>query len=126
MPRVVHFEIHCDNPSRSMSFYERLFGWSFVKWEGQPYWLISEGAGKESIGGLFQRRGARPEPGSAVNAFVCTVDVADLNDSLQKVEKLGGRRAADRMPIRGVGWLAYVADLDENLLGLLEFDKDAA
>jgi predicted enzyme related to lactoylglutathione lyase len=34
MPRVVHFEIHAGDPSRAISFYEKLFGWKFQKWDG--------------------------------------------------------------------------------------------
>ena len=29
MPRVVHFEIHADDPERTISFYNSVFGWEF-------------------------------------------------------------------------------------------------
>ena len=31
--RVVHFEIHADQPDRAIAFYSGLFGWKFDKWE---------------------------------------------------------------------------------------------
>ncbi len=34
MPRVVHFEIHIDEPDRAAKFYKELFGWEIVKAEG--------------------------------------------------------------------------------------------
>ena len=34
MPRVVHFEIHAENPERAIEFYSGLFGWEVMKWEG--------------------------------------------------------------------------------------------
>ena len=38
MPRPVHFEIPVDNPERALSFYQRVFGWQFQKWDGpMPY-----------------------------------------------------------------------------------------
>src|ERR1043165_2576568 len=41
MPRVIHFEIHTENPERAMQFYKNLFGWQFQKWEGpMDYWVI--------------------------------------------------------------------------------------
>jgi predicted enzyme related to lactoylglutathione lyase len=39
--RVVHFEIHADQPDRAIAFYSGLFGWGFDKWNGpMPYWLM--------------------------------------------------------------------------------------
>ena len=29
MPRVVHFEIHADDPERAINFYKSVFGWEF-------------------------------------------------------------------------------------------------
>ena len=34
MARVVHFEIHADDPERAAKFYEAAFGWSVSKWDG--------------------------------------------------------------------------------------------
>ena len=45
MPRVVHFEIHADDPERAISFYNSVFDWEFQKWEGPlEYWMIITGA----------------------------------------------------------------------------------
>jgi predicted enzyme related to lactoylglutathione lyase len=39
--RVVHFEIHAEQPDRAIAFYSGLFGWGFDKWSGpMPYWLM--------------------------------------------------------------------------------------
>ena len=44
MPRVVHFEIHADDPERAANFYQSVFGWQFQKWEGPlEYWMIITG-----------------------------------------------------------------------------------
>ena len=64
MPRVVHFEIHADQPERAVKFYKELFDWQFHKWEGpMDYWLIVTGPdGQPGInggliaGGPAQRR----------------------------------------------------------------------
>ena len=34
MPRVVHFEIAADDPDKAAAFYQEVFGWKIVKWEG--------------------------------------------------------------------------------------------
>ena len=44
MPRVIHFEIHADNPDRAARFYTELFGWTFNKWGGpMEYWVLITG-----------------------------------------------------------------------------------
>lgn len=60
MPRVIHFEIHAGEPARAISFYEKVFGWTFQKWEGpMEYWLVITGPDDQPgiNGGLLPRRG---------------------------------------------------------------------
>jgi hypothetical protein len=128
MPRVIHFEIHAENPERAIGFYTALFGWKFQKWDGpMPYWVIFTGDPKERgiDGGLLPRRGPGPADGQAVNSYVCTVDVADLDSSVAKAQSAGGVVAVPRMPIPGIGWLAYVKDTEGNILGLMQSDPNA-
>ena len=92
MPRPIHFEIQAANPKRAIAFYSALFSWSFNKWEGpQDYWLIKTGE-KDTMGidgGLLPRRGPPPVPMQAVNAYVCTTGVDNLDATLKKVGELG-------------------------------------
>ncbi len=128
MPRPVHFEIHAGNPQRAIAFYTSLFGWQFSQWGTEPYWLIRTGEpGTPGIdGGLMPRRGDAPAEMAAVNAFVCTVDVADLDAAVQKVTASGGTIALPRMPVPTVGWLAYGKDPEGNLFGMMQMDEKAA
>ena len=126
MARVVHFEIHATNPEQLISFYTDLFGWSFTKWEGpMPYWLIVTGPdGEPGInGGLVPRQGAGQ--GEIVNAFVCTVDVTDVDETLRRGVELGGVVAVPKMPIPGMGWLGYLKDPDGNIFGAMAGDPTA-
>ncbi len=61
-----------------------------------------------------------------LNAFVCTVEVDDLEVALARSAEFGGEVALPRMPVTGLGWLAYVKDPDGNTLGLLQPDPSAA
>ena len=48
MPRVIHFEIHAENPNRAIKFYETVFGWTFYQWPGPwEYWLATTGKKQE-------------------------------------------------------------------------------
>lgn len=126
MPRVVHFEIHADEPERAMRFYRELFGWQFNKWAGpQDYWLVVTGSKEEPgiDGGLIRRQGAID--GQAVIAYVCTVDVRSVDATVNSALKLGGTKALEKMPIPGVGWLAYLKDTESNVFGIMQADPSA-
>ncbi len=129
MSRVIHFEIQATRPQALIEFYAGLFGWSFNKWGGPAeYWLIETGpADKPGInGGLLPRRGPPPAGMQAVNCFVCSVEITSLDESLRRSTSLGGTIAVPRMPIKGIGWLAYVMDPDGNIFGLMQHDEKAA
>lgn len=129
MSRPVHFEIHAVDPERMAAFYSELFGWTIQNWGGpMEYWMITTGPeGEVGInGGLMRRMGAAPVEGAAVNAFVCTVGVEDCDAMVAKALSLGGTVAMPKGPIPGMGWLAYIKDLDGNILGLMQSDAAAA
>ncbi len=123
MPRVIHFEIHAENPERAVQFYSSLFQWQFTKWEGpMDYWLIKTGEeGSPGInGGLIKRHGTID--GQAVLAYVCTIDVENVDRVLQSVTSKGGTIALPKMPVPGVGWLAYAKDTEGNIFGVMHRD----
>ena len=125
MSRVIHFEIHAENPPRAIEFYSSLFGWQFSQWGPMEYWVIKTGEpGTPGIdGGLIKRQGTID--GTAVIAYVCTVDVADLDASWDKALSLGAQPALPKMPIPTIGWLAYVKDPEGNIFGMMQNDPAA-
>ncbi len=127
MPRPIHFEIHAESTQRAITFYSTLFGWEFSQWGTEPYWLVKTGAaGEPGIdGGLVPRRGPGPADTAAVNAFVCTIGVDDLDAMTARLIAAGGRIALPKMPIPTVGWLAYGKDTEGNLFGMLQADAKA-
>ena len=127
MPRVVHFEIHATEPEDLITFYSGLFGWTFTKAEGMDYWLIRTGPPEEPgiDGGLVRRPVPGPADSPALGAFPCTVSVESLDAALARGDELGATVALPRMPVTGIGWLAYIKDPDGNVLGLLETDPAA-
>jgi predicted enzyme related to lactoylglutathione lyase len=127
MPRVIHFEIHADNPERAAKFYSDVFGWTITKWAGpMEYWTVVTGPdGEPGInGGLMKRQ--HPLGGNdGVIAYVCTIDVADLDGSMAKALRLGAAIALPKMPIPGLGWLAYMKDTEGNVFGMMQNDPAA-
>jgi predicted enzyme related to lactoylglutathione lyase len=128
MPRPTHFEIHASNPDRAIAFYSAVFGWNFQKWDGpMPYWMIITGPdGTPGInGGLCPRMGPEPVPGQAVNAYVCVVEVDSVDAYTAKAAAAGGSVCVPKMPIPGVGWLAYCNDTEGNIVGMMQHDPAA-
>jgi predicted enzyme related to lactoylglutathione lyase len=135
MNRIIHFEIHAGNPERAVKFYNDVFGWEIHEWvipgirieDENRYWLATTGPETEPgiNGGIVFRRGPAPVDGQAVNAFVCTIGVADLDESVNKVLKTGGSIAIPRMPVQGIGWLAYCKDTEGNIFGMMQEDTNA-
>ncbi len=123
MPRVCHFEIHAEDPERAMGFYRHVLGWEFKKWEGpQEYWLITTGPQEQPgiNGGLMPRMG--PRDGSAILAYVCTVDVPSVDEYVRRAVNAGGQVALPKMALPGIGWLAYCKDTEGNVFGMHQSD----
>ena len=83
MPKIVHFEVNADDPSRAKSFYENAFGWKIEKWEGpMEYWLIEAGdEDEEGInGGLMKRE----EPEDQIFNYI---QVSNVDETKNKIEK---------------------------------------
>jgi predicted enzyme related to lactoylglutathione lyase len=128
MPRVVHFEIHAQEPERAVHFYRQVFGWEITKWDGPvDYWLIKTGAAPEPgiDGGLIRRQGPNPVDGQAVIAYVCTVQVPSVDDYTDRITAAGGVIVVPKMAIPGVGWLVYAKDPDGNIFGIMQSDPQA-
>ena len=129
MPRPVHFEIQAEDPERAERFYRELFGWSFQKWDGgaMPYWLIGTGEGVGINGGMLPRMGGPLDRSRdhAMIGWACTVDVEDIDRYGERAQSLGGEVAVPKMPVPGVGWLAYYKDTEGNVFGMMQNDPNA-
>ena len=46
--------------------------------------------------------------------------------TLAAAEKAGGTLALPKMPVPGIGWLAYMKDTEGNIFGMIQADTAAA
>jgi len=121
VPRPIHFEIPAENPGRAIKFYSTVLGWTFTKWDGPvDYWLITTGDSAEPgiNGGLMPRR-------DPAQPCVNTVNVSDLDAMIKTVESNGGLCVVPKMPVPGVGWLAYFKDTEGHIFGMMQPDPAA-
>jgi predicted enzyme related to lactoylglutathione lyase len=124
--RVVHFELHAEDPNRAIRFYKTLFDWDFTRWSGpQEYWLIKTGPDSQPgiNGGLIRRRGVID--GTAVIGYVCTINVESVDALAAAIPKEGGTIVVPKMAIPGIGWLAYAKDTEGNIFGVTHSDAAA-
>lgn len=116
MGRVVHFEMPSTDLPASRAFYENVFGWKLAKWDGpMEHWMITTGEkGTDGIDGAL---------GGAANEFkatVNTVEVDDLDATIQLVLQNGGQIIMPKDLIPGVGWLAYVSEPGGGVMGVIQ------
>jgi predicted enzyme related to lactoylglutathione lyase len=117
MARVVHFEVSVDNPKRAGDFYQQVFGWQVDKWEGPAdYWLVQTGTGPGIDGALTRRTHDMPE-------VVNTIGVASVDEAVANVTRHGGKVIKPKMPVPGVGYLAYCQDTEGNTFGVMQSDE---
>jgi hypothetical protein len=114
--RIVHFEIPAHNPVDLTIFYGELFGWKFQKAPipGPEYWLCDTGAEGPGINGAVMQRMHAQQP------WMNYVDVASIDQAIEKAKKLGAEVALPKTPVPGVGAYAAIKDPQGNLCGLWE------
>lgn len=118
--KVVHFELPADNLQRAQDFYRRAFGWSVSSMPGMGYSLLgTTPSGKDGAptepgainGGMLERQKPITNP-------VITIEVGNIDESLKRIETLGGRVVRDKQPVGEMGFAAYFTDSEGNVLGL--------
>ena len=89
------------------------------------YWLVTTGPDSQPgiNGGLLRRQGEID--GQAVIAYVCTVDVENIDAAITKAQSLGSQVVVPKMPIPGMGWLVYCKDTEGNIFGMMQADAEA-
>jgi uncharacterized protein len=119
MARVVHFEIPARDPERSVAFYKKALGWKIKRWGKEQYWMVSTGDAKTPgiDGGIM--------PKKDLKTTVNTVDVTSVDKAVAKVVAAGGKLVRPKNAIPTMGWLAYCADPDGNVFGLMQMDAKA-
>lgn len=124
MNAVGYFEIQAADPERAVAFYRSVFGWRFTRAEGLPipYWRIETDGIR---GGLLQRPAASPPAGCGTNAYVCSMEVADIDAVADQVTSRGGQVALPKFAVPGVCWHAYFVDPDGNTFGVFQPDPAA-
>jgi uncharacterized protein len=118
--RVVHFEVPFDDADRARDFYREVFGWQIQPMPEMNYNMVSTGPTSDQGmpsepgfigGGMMQRQ-------APVNSPVITLEVDDIDATINAVEKHGGAAVGEKMAVGDMGFAAYFSDSEGNLMGL--------
>ena len=114
MAKVVHFEIHSKNIDKAKDFFSKVFNWEFDRWGGpKNYWLLNsddENSIKATI----------IDTTSELQGVINTIEVFSIDETLEKVVKLGGKILLKKTLVENTGYIAYFSDLDSNVFGIVE------
>jgi predicted enzyme related to lactoylglutathione lyase len=110
---VVHFEIMGGQGNQLEKFYAELFGWKINSNNPMKYGVVDTGGG---VGGINGGVGANQDGSKRVSVYA---QVNDLQATLDKVEKLGGKTILPPTEVPGGPKLAMFADPAGNVTGLL-------
>lgn len=118
--RVVHFEIPCNDPEKTMTFFKEVFNWKFQQFGTEEYWTATTGDENSPgiNGGLMKKR----DPNQPI---VNSIEVENLDEQIKKIESAGGLIVVPKTAIPTVGWMAYFKDPDGNIHGIFQNDPNS-
>jgi hypothetical protein len=126
MNPVVHFEMPAEDRKRMSNFYTNAFGWQTQQLGseiGEYVLVITSEVGEDHFpkqkgtinGGFYQKT---DDPASNHPSVVISVD--DINESIGKVKKGGGKILGEIQEIPGIGKYVSFLDTEGNRVGMLQ------
>ena len=118
---VTHFEIYGQRPATLADFYREALGWQVEQMAGVNYWRIQPGLAdaKTLNGGLTYR--AIPD----FNGWMLFVNVAALDETVSRIQSLGGSIVRPKTAVPRTAWVTIVADPAKNIFGVWQADPAA-
>ena len=110
---VVHFEIMGGEGNQLEEFYRELFGWKINSENSMKYGVVDTEGGSGGINGGV---GSAKDGSKRVSIYA---QVSDLQATLDRAEKLGGKTILPPTEVPGGPKLALFADPAGNVTGLL-------
>jgi predicted enzyme related to lactoylglutathione lyase len=113
-------ELMTSDPQAACTFYNQLFGWKIEAGEDKGMGLYHHiEVDGTAIGGIM----AKPPgmPAGAPSMWGCYVTVADLDQTLSTVQRLGGKVLVPPMDVEGVGRMAVIGDPQGAALSVMQY-----
>jgi len=120
MDKVVHFELPVDDLTRAKKFYKDTFGWELQDVTDMDYTIVKTVETDDNMmpielgainGGMLKR-------GDIVTVPSFSVDVEDIDKTINAIQKAGGTIIKRKTTIGEMGFIAYFKDTEGNILSL--------
>jgi uncharacterized protein len=108
---VVHFEVGCKDLEKTTAFYTGLFGWAPTT---VPMASLLNTQSPEGIQGHITALGHEPH-----HYVTFYIQVDDIMDSLNRIEKAGGKKLIGPVPLPDNKQFAWFTDPEGNMIGLV-------
>lgn len=109
----VHIELSAINRDAAANFYRQVFNWTVTDLPEMDYATFETGDGP---GGGFSPI-LEDNPAGTVTVYI---ETDNIEETLAKVEKAGGKTVKTRTEIPGMGWFALFKDPTGNMLGVFQ------
>jgi uncharacterized protein len=120
MPQPVNYvEINSPDLAKSAAFFEAVFAWTLQPFAAPDYLVAAAGDTPGVDTGLLTSRDGQPRTGPVIR-------VEDLDTAAEAVLAHGGAVVVAPFVIGGVGRGCYITDPTGVLVGLHDYDPDAA
>ena len=122
MDKVVHFETPADNVERAVKFYKETFDWKITPVPEMKYTLlgtveVDKNNMPKELGAI---NGGLMERSFGIKGPVLTINVDNIDASIQKIQNKGGKIIQGKMEVPNIGLIAYFQDTEGNTLGLIQ------
>jgi len=118
---MVHFELNSPDSGKSVEFFKKVFNWDINAWEGpEEYHIVT--TGPEVTPGI---NGAIMPSADGAPGTVNTLQVDDIDATLEAITGAGGEIVVPKHPVPSIGWNAYCKDPAGVLFGVHQFDLEA-
>ncbi|HVS79815.1 MAG TPA: VOC family protein [Candidatus Paceibacterota bacterium] len=125
MNNIAYFEIQASEPAKLAEFYKTAFGWEFKRDELVPIEYYRTQGGSGIFGAILKRPTETPAIGTGTNAYVCSVQVENFDETAKKILDQGGIVAMEKFAVPGRCWQGYFLDIDHNTFGIFQADENA-
>lgn len=124
MAHVAHFSINANDMERAKAFYTGAFGWSYQAYGPPGFYMIEGAAGPGNMLASLQKR-RDIVPGKSIFGLECTLSVENSEKAEAAIKKAGGKIVMPRAVLPSIGKLFFFEDPEGNIIGAMEYDKNA-
>lgn len=121
--KLTHFAIHIDDMERAKKFYDGVFDWGFNSYGQEDFLQIKADKSEDGeLIGAMQSRKYSPVPQKIIG-LECSIGVENIDDIVERVQKMGGQVLLPKTLIPSVGWVAKFLDTERNLICAIQYDR---